>query len=1240
MPPSQDYLFRRAVQLQQSGQAAEAIAVYREVVAVDPHANAAWLNLAMLLQQRGSAEAHAAFAEFIRTAPPDHPMVGLAVTTLSEAGLPVPDSQYRDDGTDKPPTVQFEISTGGKRGLMVADNDSGVEPGLLLEALSEFIEADSWLDASLFLTRHPELASGLAFTLLGVYASQRDDPQMAHQAEVNLNVLNRAREVGLLAAFAEADQTPTEEFGRLVRAKREIEPVLRGLNGLTRGEVWRRLDDVPWLGRDDDTYLLLARYAEAASDERRAILADLRLMLERYARGETAPDADGEDHGPGQDLASALEQAAGSATDTGASQVARMGEDLLGRADGTLGRFWRVDVARITAQCYLRYGVAANDTAPLGRAEEILAPVAALPVTGSWQDVFVAVTRGQVAISLYEMTGEESALAEAAQRLASARQRVGRYRTYEAPILRVLASITTLQAERTGEAGLIRETVELLEAAERITPRTGMAWLVTETSLIRALLWMAGQGDQAAISRCEPIIGDLTRRFGAEPGLRGQVHEMAGRVASSRFRWTQDVADLDVAVQSYEAALDFPETGRADRAHLDNNLAFAFWRRHQASGDADDLEQARQHGEAAVRAMSSEAPMATLARRNLARVCTTLGTGEDDRRAAELFRLDLRVLPGGSDRTVAALNLALLLFQRAFAKRTDAREALVEAYAAYTEGIENLDPELMPWESVEFGDELGRLLLTPGTWQEATISFSRAIEGIEVLSHVIPVDQWGTEVGQKLDRIVQLGAYCAGRAGYTEQAVSWLETHRTRAMRNALRLDTSALTMLAAAGHDELARSYAARASEIRSYSRVQEGENGRTFLGQRLRILRDQLGQLSQRIRAVPGFERFGVTPDVQDAYRAATDGPLLYVAVTSLGGLAFIVDGTARVIDVVELPEIHADAVTEHGSRYLAALDAYRTNPSDEPTLRGWLTELDNVREWLWAALVEPLRGVLTAPRPVTFIPSGLLGLLPVNAAQNGDQRAIDVADWRLAPSAEALLAARQSAARADRTMTLAVLDPQPTDFAPLRWTEVEGAALQAQTGPLTRLAYRDATTEAVLRAMPNHTMLHFACHGTAYLNRPLDSYLALAEHAKLTLQTLTDEGRLWGARLCFLSACDSGVAGTAAPQEVVALPTALIQLGAAAVIASQWPVNDATAAVLALRFYQVCGEGMPPAAAFAQAQRWLCTATRSQISALLRMQADDVTDVGGLIADLPLVHLPFANVQDWAAFTYTGC
>ena len=244
--------------------------------------------------------------------------------------------------------------------------------------------------------------------------------------------------------------------------------------------------------------------------------------------------------------------------------------------------------------------------------------------------------------------------------------------------------------------------------------------------------------------------------------------------------------------------------------------------------------------------------------------------------------------PAGRPETVPwpRSTSALKRLETASAPSTGAEETVAEAYAAYTEGMQHLDPELMPWESVEFGEQLGLLFLTPDTWREAAIAFGRAVEGIEALSKVIPVEQWGQELGQRLDGIVQLGAYCAGRAGFAEQAVSWLETHRTRALRNALRLDTSALIRLAAAG-DKLARSYTDPAGPTRSDP---TGAAPTITAGSSLTgggaILRDQLGQLAQRIQAVPGFERFGATPDVRDAYRAATDGPLLYMAVTDLGG------------------------------------------------------------------------------------------------------------------------------------------------------------------------------------------------------------------------------------------------------------------------------------------------------------------------------------------------------------------
>lgn len=57
--------------------------------------------------------------------------------------------------------------------------------------------------------------------------------------------------------------------------------------------------------------------------------------------------------------------------------------------------------------------------------------------------------------------------------------------------------------------------------------------------------------------------------------------------------------------------------------------------------------------------------------------------------------------------------------------------------------------------------------------------------------------------------------------------------------------------------------------------------------------------------------------------------------------------------------------------------------------------------------------------------------------------------------------------------------------------------------------------------------------------------------------------------GARPVVLSACGSGLSGTASPDEVVGLPTGLLQAGAAAVVAPPGEVPDATALPLTTDF-----------------------------------------------------------------------
>jgi tetratricopeptide (TPR) repeat protein len=174
-----EYLVRRGLQLALAGNEDEAIAVLRQAVAIAPEASTAWLNLGMLLNRRSSAEACWAFTEFLRTTCEGDPFISFAAGILRGAGCEVPTPRPAiDSGLEADADgVILVVNAGGKRILITADNDSGIQPDDLLATLHKMMDAPTWLDAYLFYVSHPELLSSLARIYLEVYAGQNDDRQ-------------------------------------------------------------------------------------------------------------------------------------------------------------------------------------------------------------------------------------------------------------------------------------------------------------------------------------------------------------------------------------------------------------------------------------------------------------------------------------------------------------------------------------------------------------------------------------------------------------------------------------------------------------------------------------------------------------------------------------------------------------------------------------------------------------------------------------------------------------------------------------------------------------------------------------------------------------------------------------------------------------------------------------------------------------------------------------------------------
>jgi CHAT domain-containing protein len=221
-------------------------------------------------------------------------------------------------------------------------------------------------------------------------------------------------------------------------------------------------------------------------------------------------------------------------------------------------------------------------------------------------------------------------------------------------------------------------------------------------------------------------------------------------------------------------------------------------------------------------------------------------------------------------------------------------------------------------------------------------------------------------------------------------------------------------------------------------------------------------------------------------------------------------------------------------------------------------------------------------------------------------------------------------------------------PPPLAPLEaaWTSTALKALNIAT---TLPASEDLTPSAVLSLLGHDHLVHAACHAAANPSEPLLGGLNLRGGMVTVQQVIDTDVR---ARLVVLSACESGAAGRRLPDEVVSLPSALVEAGCSSVIGSMWRVDDQSAALLMLALYRSMSKGTHPASALAEAQSWLRQATNADILDTVRHASVGAVGAGDsstahdayrtLIRQLGLAdpgESAFTSPSRWAAFVYVG-
>jgi hypothetical protein len=726
-----------------------------------------------------------------------------------------------------------------------------------------------------------------------------------------------------------------------------------------------------------------------------------------------------------------------------------------------------------------------------------------------------------------------------------------------------------------------------------------------------------------------------------------------------RYWLMRNADDLRRSVELQRLATDCAPRGTAEYALGKSNLCNALLTLYEAHAQDSDLLEAVWAGEAAVQ----ESPEDD---RNHDMYLCALGWAltERYRRYGNLSDLAValeslrsagqKALPSSPSLAVIHTKLAECqnLLHQAFGLQQDL-DGLLESLAIATrEGLVS-----MPGAGLQSACAWLSIAFDARRWQEVEAAYALVDDAIVgLLERQVYNDQadpWLANV----QGLAAHAAYASAQLGRPGDAALILEQGLARQLNRLLARDRADLALLTDAGHAPLCSMYTKALEKLNQLDR-QPRQAARD-----LRARQDAIADLTnaiEQIRKVPGLEHFAARPDRARIAAAARSGPLIYLAATRAGGFAIVVGsagsaGSETGAKTIWLPGLPLAAVESalrgqdvHGVRKAGYLDIYghrRSSTADEEMHR-WRATIDEVTQWLWAVAMKDIVGVVEGLNCVTLIPVGAVACLPWHAAALPEDRrapgrshVLDLAPLRFAPSALSLVEAERIALLPGSLRLLAV-EPQSTDAPPLAFSSTEVQLVRSLFPESHLLSGSRATVDAVIEQLPHHEVFHFAGHGTADLTQPLTSGLLLAQGEWLTLERLLTL-RSHGARLAVLSACETGVIGTALPDELMSLPVGMMIAGTAGVVASLWAVDDLSTALLMVRFYWLWrARGLAPASSLREAQRWLRNATNAEITDF----CGETLGARGTAASRDIMRRPpgkesYSHPYYWAPFILVG-
>jgi CHAT domain-containing protein len=226
------------------------------------------------------------------------------------------------------------------------------------------------------------------------------------------------------------------------------------------------------------------------------------------------------------------------------------------------------------------------------------------------------------------------------------------------------------------------------------------------------------------------------------------------------------------------------------------------------------------------------------------------------------------------------------------------------------------------------------------------------------------------------------------------------------------------------------------------------------------------------------------------------------------------------------------------------------------------------------------QPLVPALGVRQRVLVVPHAQLGALPFAALDDGHGCLAERHELAIAPSARlALHGLLRQPAPAARALVLG-------ESARLAHAAEEARAVADLFGSDAAVAFigKAASIETLRQHAAGFDVIHLACHAQFRSDNPTFSALHLHDGA-LTVDLIETLGL--APATVVLGGCETGLAEIGSGDEMVGLVRAFMIAGAARVLASMWPVDDAVTAGFMASFYSALRRGEAPATALCEAQ-----------------------------------------------------